>query len=272
MKVNEFREILRAEGRYDTPENPCRGAADRILGRFDAWYKLRVLQIVAATSCRMRHSTFTQESWGPRTYAVWRAVEGCGGRISVRGLQHLRNLDGPAVIVSNHMSMIETVILPSILLPFRMITMVVKQSLLDYPVFGATMRAVRPIAVTRTDPRADLRHVMMEGERCLKEEGRSVIVFPQATREASFHPASFGSLGAKLAHRAGVPLLPLALKTDFHGIGRWVRDFGPVDRSKRLWFEFGPAIDPETPDKQAHRESLAFIEGRLREWGVDIKS
>jgi 1-acyl-sn-glycerol-3-phosphate acyltransferase len=203
---------------------------------------------------------------------VLRAVEACGGRVHVRGVDRIRDLPGPAVYVANHMSMIETLLLPVLMLKYRLVTMVIKESLLRYPVFGTVMRACRPIAVGRRDPREDLRKVMEEGERILRTEGRSIIVFPQATRSPLFSPADFNSLGVKLARAAGVPVVPLALKTDFHGIGRRLRDFGPVDRSKPLHFEFGAPLAVSGTGREQHAACVTFISERLRAWGGTVQT
>jgi 1-acyl-sn-glycerol-3-phosphate acyltransferase len=112
---------------------------------------------------------------------------------------------------------------------------------------------------------------MEEGERILRDEGRSIIVFPQATRSPQFAPAEFNSLGVKLARAAGVPVVPLALKTDFHGIGRWIRDLGPVARSKPVHFEFGPAMNVTGNGRDQHAACVDFIVSRLRAWGGEVK-
>ena len=47
----------------------------------------------------------------------------------------------------------------------------------------------------------------------------SVLIFPQTTRELFFDPKKFNTLGIKLAKRAKVPVIPIAVKTDawWHG-------------------------------------------------------
>lgn len=273
VTVDQFWKALEEQNGYDTPADARPGLADRLLGRFDTWYHLRVLGVVARTSWRLRRAgrPFDQAYWGRRSYAVLRTVEACGGRVHVRGIDHIRSLPGPAVYVANHMSMIETLLLPVLMLKYRLVTMVIKQSLLRYPVFGTVMRACRPVAVSRRDPREDLRTVMQDGERVLRAEGRSIIIFPQATRSPLLVPAEFNSLGVKLARAAGVPVVPVALKTDFHGIGRRLRDFGPVDRSKPLYVEFGPPLAVSGTGRDQHAACVAFIASRLREWGGEVE-
>jgi 1-acyl-sn-glycerol-3-phosphate acyltransferase len=268
MTVERFwSDLLRRNG-YRTPEDFRAGSLDRLLGRWDAWYHLRLLGVVAHSGWLARRRAFAPPLWGRQAYAVLRAVEDCGGRFQVDGVEHLKGLGGPAVYVANHMSMIETLLLPALLLPFGLLTLVVKESLLRYPVFGAVMRGIRPVSVTRRDPRQDLRDVLECGRRVVCEEGRSLVVFPQATRSVCFDPAAFNSLGCKLARAAGAPLVPLALRTDFHGIGRLLRDFGPVRRDQPLRFRFGPPLRVSGVGREEHERAAAFLSGTLAAWGI----
>jgi 1-acyl-sn-glycerol-3-phosphate acyltransferase len=199
-----------------------------------------------------------------------KAAEGAGGVVEVGGLEHVAGVSGPVVFVGNHMSTLETLLLPGLILPFKEVAFVVKQSLLDYPVFGKIMRAVKQIAVARVNPRDDLKVVLTQGEAMLKA-GVSVVIFPQATRSVEFDVAEFNTLGVKLAARAGVPLVPLALKTDFMGNGRVFKDLGYVDHRKTIHFEFGAPMDVKGNGREAHEAVVAFISSRLRQWGGLVK-
>ena len=92
-------------------------------------------------------------------------------------------------------------------------TFVIKESLKRYPLFKHVMLARKPIVVTRTDPRADLQTVLEQGKDCI-ERGLSVIIFPQTTRTVDFQRKRFNSIAVKLARRANVPVVPIALRTD----------------------------------------------------------
>jgi 1-acyl-sn-glycerol-3-phosphate acyltransferase len=178
-------------------------------------------------------------------------------------------LCGPAVFAANHMSMLDTLILPPFILAFRPVSMVVKSSLLRYPMFGRVLRQIQPISVERANPREDLETVLREGVRLLST-GRSVCLFPQATRSTVFRVADFNSLGAKLARRAGTPLVPIALQTDFQQLGRIARDMGPLDRARPVRIAFGPACDVTGNGREAHRHVVGFIVETFRRWNVTI--
>ena len=102
------------------------------------------------------------------------------------------------------------------------------------------------------------------------EEGVSVIVFPQATRHLRFQTDQFNSLGIKLAGRAGVQALPVAIKTDFWQPGRLLKDFGPLDRKQEIHIEFGEALDIEGNGRAQHQAVVEFIRTRLVAWGAEV--
>jgi len=183
----------------------------------------------------------------------------------VSGIRFLEQVGGPCVVVANHMSMLETVVLPCIIQPVRDVTYVVKQSLLDYPVFKHVMRNRNPIAVGRTNPRDDLKAVLGGGLERLNQ-GISIIVFPQTTRTCHFGPTQFNSIGIKLAHKAQVPVLPLALKTDAWGNGKRLKDFGSLDPAKDVHMAFGEAIPVTDRGKEAHQAVIDFIGQRILKW------
>jgi 1-acyl-sn-glycerol-3-phosphate acyltransferase len=167
------------------------------------------------------------------------------------------------------MSTLETLALPGFICPIRKVTYVVKESLMHGFFWGPIMRSRDPITVTRKDPRADLESVLEGGLERLKK-GISVIIFPQGTRHDAFDRARFNSLGVKLAARAGVPVVPVALRTDWWGNGKILRGFGRVDRKIPIMFEFGEPIKVEGRGKVEHERVLDFIESRLRAWGAKV--
>lgn len=212
---------------------------------------------------------YDDEAWAASSMEVMHRLETCGAKFHIRGLDKVRALSGPAVFVANHMSTMETTILPGLITPMRTCTYVVKQKLLHGIIWGPIMRSRDPIAVTRRDARKDLDTVMAEGSRHLAA-GRSVIIFPQGTRMSHFSRAKFNSLGVKLAVRAGVPIVPVALKTDYWGNSFIFRGFGPVHRNRPVMLEFGDAMPVSGRGKAEHEACLDFIESRLRSWGAPV--
>ena len=154
-------------------------------------------------------------------------IERVGCPVSIEGMENISATRGPCVFVANHMSTLETFMLPGIIRPHRAVTFVMKKSLVTLPFFGAVMRSRDPIVVGRTNPREDLTAVLEGGVERLKK-GISIIVFPQSTRTPDFDPQHFNTIGVKLARKAGVPVVPLALKTDAWGTGKKLKELGPI--------------------------------------------
>jgi 1-acyl-sn-glycerol-3-phosphate acyltransferase len=130
------------------------------------------------------------------------------------------------------------------------------------------MRARNPIAVSRANSREDLLKVINEGVEKLKN-GISVIIFPQSTRTMEFNPKKFNSLGVKLASKANVDVVPIAIKTDFWGNGKYVKDFGKIDRSKKIHIKFGEKITIEGNGKKEHNQIVEFISENLKKWSEE---
>lgn len=221
--------------------------------------------IVWRCSAQAKRGRYHGAEWSDSSQEVVRALERVGVRFEITGVEHLETLDEPCVFIANHMSVLETFVLPGIIRPLRPVTFVVKQGLMTYPVFRHVMRSRDPIVVTRTHPREDFRAVMQGGKERLAK-GISVVVFPQTTRTTSFDPEQFNTIGVKLAHRAGVPVVPLALLTDAWGNGKRFKDVGKIDPSRKVHLAFGEPLRVEGRGAQEHERVIAFIQGRLEEW------
>ena len=94
----------------------------------------------------------------------------------------------------------------------------------------------------------------------------SVLIFLQTTRELRFDPKKFNTLGIKLAKRAKVPVIPVAVKTDVWGMGKWIKDFGRFDPSKPVRVSFGEPVHISGNGKTEHRPTIEFIKTKLEAW------
>jgi 1-acyl-sn-glycerol-3-phosphate acyltransferase len=119
-----------------------------------------------------------------------------------------------------------------------------------------------------SNPRDDLRAVL-EGGAAKLNSGVSIIIFPQTTRTPVFDQEQFNTIGIKLAKKAGAPVVPIALKTDAWGTGRFLKDFGKMDPSKRVRFAFGKSLLIKDRGVEEHQEIVQFITGKLQEWEAE---
>ena len=192
-------------------------------------------------------------------------VERMGCPIEIEGMNAIEAVDGPCLFVANHMSTLETFMLPAMIRPRRPVTFVVKKSLTTMPLFGPVMCSRDPIVVGRTNPREDLTAVLEGGLERLRK-GISIIVFPQHTRSREFNPQMFNSIGVKLAKKAGVPIVPLALKTDAWGQGTKIKELGPVKVGMTVRYNFASPISITGQGKEEQAAICQHIERLLGQW------
>jgi 1-acyl-sn-glycerol-3-phosphate acyltransferase len=263
LLVNLKRKLMIfANDSYDTPVDKKRCLLDRLGFKTRLYFYLKFLFIIIKTNKVVKQGNFDDAEYCKTSDNTFRLLENCGAKIHIRGLEHIKNAKGPVVFVGNHMSILETFILPGLIIPFKSVSFVAKESLINHFFFGGVMNATNPISVTRTDPKKDFKSVMKGGKKLISE-GRSIIVFPQSTR-GDFIADEFGSIGDKLAQRNGVSVIPVALKTDFWSNGIIFKDFGRIYRDKDIYIEFGKPLEVGVEKKQRHSRTVKFIETKLK--------
>ncbi|MBI5100656.1 MAG: 1-acyl-sn-glycerol-3-phosphate acyltransferase [Nitrospirae bacterium] len=250
---------------YITVSGPKRSALSRRL-HLPGWiFYPRAFWIVYRNGKRALKGRYGDREWAESSFEILRALEKAGVEFEITGMDMMRKFEGPAVFIANHMGTLETMVLPCLIQPLKTATFVVKKSLITMPFFGPIMRSRDPVVVGRVNPRDDLRAVLEKGAEKLRA-GISVVVFPQSTRSVSFNPGDFNTLGVKLAARAGVPVVPVALKTDAWGIGGVLKEFGPIDVGRKVYFRFGEPMTISGRGAGEHEKIVDFISDNLSAW------
>ena len=248
---------------YETPADAPKMRVHNLLPHFQVVFKYKFLRINFHARKLSVRGQYPTEEWARSSLNVMRLLESCGGRFHVKGLENIRNCEGPVVFIGNHMSTLETMVLPFLMSPIKDVTFVVKDALVKSWAFGPVMKSRDPIIVSRHNSREDLVNVITRGQEILAG-GRSVAIFPQSTRRIEFRPEEFNSLGVKLASKAGVKVIPFALKTDFWLNGRFVKDLGPLDAANRdVYFSFGEPMVIKGNGKEENNQIIAFIQKEL---------
>ena len=254
---------------YDTPENHKVATGFKLMFK-SRWYfyfrNFRTFMRSGKCAARGELNSDMQIHYSNENIQL---VEDCGAKLHLRGLNHLRDLQGkPVVIIGNHMSLLETAALHAIIREYVDFSFVVKESLLRTAYMKDILTSMKAIGVSRTNPREDLKTVLTEGKKVL-QTGRSMIVFPQATRTRVFDREQFNSIGVKLAKSAGVPVLPMALKTDILESGKIIRDLGPIYPERDVWFEFGEPMAVEGNGSAQQQYVEDFIAAAFERWNKD---
>jgi 1-acyl-sn-glycerol-3-phosphate acyltransferase len=233
----------------------------------DNWFYflIQYVGIVYKTRRQALYGVYEYEEWAESSIDIFRLIERTGGRFHITGMENIDKASGPVVYVSNHMSTLETMILPGLIAPQRKVTFVVKESLVRHPLFGPIMRSRDPIVVGRTDARKDFEKVMQRGPELLAD-GISIIIFPQSTRSNEFRPEEFNSLGVKLAKSAGASVVPIAIKTDFWGNGKVIKEIGKLDHTRTIYFKFAEPFSIHGTGKEDNQMIIDFIQENLRKW------
>ncbi len=272
--VTEFMRAFRETGSYRTPPEAL--GRPRRNGLWTSLvYNVRALggSMARGGWLALKPGRFDDERWQECGFHLFWETERMGTEVILEDFARLRGI-GPAVIVSNHMSLYEPFAFPPLLLAFcDDVAIVLKESLLRVPFLGRTFATRKTIPVGRADPRADLKAVLEQGERFIREDRASVMLYPQGTRQPFFDCRHFNTLGLKLAQNAGVPIVPVAGQTAFLGMSRFTKDFGPVDTSIPVRFACGPVINVTRANaKAAQAQCVDFIASKLEEWGkVEVR-
>lgn len=251
------------EGSYETPMIEGGFIFKKLPSLF---FYFRLVDVVLSGSSVAKKGQYTRQQWIHDSMRVIRGLERAGVVINITGINNIKETQSPVVFIGNHMSMLETTVLPGIIAPIKPVTFVIKESLVKYPLFKHIMIATKPITVTRTNPREDFKKVITEGVEMIKQ-GTSIIVFPQTTRTVSFNPDEFNTIGVKLAKSAQVPIIPIALKTDAWQNGKLIKDVGKLIPKKKVYFAFGEPINIKDRGSEEHKQIINFIEDNLKKWG-----
>ena len=113
---------------------------------------------------------------------------------------------GPAVLVANHLSMLDILVLYGLFRPFKWVS---KAELFRVPFVGWNMWLNDYVAIRRGD-RESVRQ-MMSHCRAHLARGAPVLLFPEGTRSPDGRLRAFKDGAFRLAREAGVPLIPVVV-------------------------------------------------------------
>ena len=270
--LNEFSESLLRTGAYRTDEahRSARRARPGCLTTFR--YSMGVVRVFPMSGIYEAIGKLDTRKWAEFCFSTVTTAEKLGMNVIVEGFENRKAVKGPVLYLCNHMSTTETILLPPTLLSFGPFSYVAKASLAHLPLLERAAEHMRMVPISRKSPREDLMNILRIGSERIGG-GDSFLVFPQGTRQRVFSRKLYSSIGAKLAERAGCPVMPIVVDTRCQprrdaGILRKVfTDFGPVDTSKDIRVCCGPAI-PNGKSKVMHEAAFDWMATKLEEWGL----
>ena len=270
--LEEFRRELLTTGGYETPAErraPERRRPGALTTLLFSWNVGRVFPLCALYEPFGR---LTTDKWAHFCFSTVTGAESFGMTVKLEGWKNRMSYDGPVMYLCNHMSTLETILLPPILLTFGPFNVVAKQSLAHLPFLGKAAAHMGMVPIGRKSPREDLVNILRIGTERIAA-GNSFLIFPQGSRERVFSRKLYSSIGAKLAERAKCPVVPIVVDTRCQprrdtGLLRHVfGDFGPVDTSKDIRCCCGPVI-PCGKAREMHEAAFDWMAGKLEAWGL----
>jgi 1-acyl-sn-glycerol-3-phosphate acyltransferase len=270
-KIEQFYASLRATGSYSTPPERRAGRV-----RQSAWntirYTLGITKVFPYCALTEPFVLLTTEKWARACFSAVTTAEKLGLSVMIEGFDARVKHEGPVVYLCNHMSTTETILLMPVLLAFGPFSYVAKASLAHLPFLTKAAEHMRMVPIGRKSPREDLMAVLNTGTERIKG-GDSFLIFPQGTRQTVFSRKVYSSIGAKLAEKAGCPVVPIVVDTRCQltrekGLFRRVfKDFGTFDPTRDIRVACGPVI-PNAKSRVMHEAAFDWMASKLEEWGL----
>ena len=274
-KLSDFQAELRATGGYRTHDD-CRAARRAKPG---AWTTLRyswgVTRVFPYCAFAEPLGRLTTDVWADYCFSSVTVPESLGMNVIVEGFENRQKVDGPVLYLCNHMSTTETILLPPTLLAFGPFSYVAKASLAHLPFLEKAAERMRMVPISRQSPREDLMSILRVGTERIGG-GDSFLIFPQGTRCDVFSRKRYSSIGAKLAERAGCPVVPLVVDTRCQPtrktglLAKVFKDYGAVDTSRDIRIACGPVI-PCAKSKELHETAFDWMASKLESWGLPVE-
>lgn len=192
--------------------------------------------------------------WGFRLYlAALRIL--CQVRLDLRELEPLRHERAPLIVIANHPSLLDAVLLLSVL---PNASCVLKAALLHNPLFGVGARMAG--YVSNEDPREMIR----DSARTL-QDGAQFILFPEGTRTTDFPLNPLSSACILLSKQSRVPLQAVLLEFSTPYLGKHWGLLRPPALPLTIRARLGRRFEPPEYTATARAELEAYFRQELKD-------
>jgi len=144
----------------------------------------------------------------------------------------------------------------------RLVRFMAKKSVFDVPVLGWLLKLMKHVPVDRARGGASIAPAVQ-----MLREGNLVGIFPEATISRSFELANFKTGAARIAHQAGVPLVPCVM----WGSQRiWTKDLPKHFRNVPVIVRYGEPVhltgDAEADTAELKRQMQLLLDASRSEY------
>ena len=135
-------------------------------------------------------------------------------KVEVENVERFEKLKTSCIVAPNHQSAWDTVLVPAF--SKRVMYMMAKAELFENKIFGALLKGLKAFPVKRG--KGDITAVKTAVS--LLNQGQSICMFPEGTRNKGDKPIRFKTGASRIAITAKVPILPVAIVSDFKFRGK----------------------------------------------------
>ena len=127
MNKDQYAQILKSELGYQTPSG-----SSLVANYLPVWprsliYYIKLISTLTYASFSARRGSLDDDRWAFHSHRAVQIVESVGGKVNISGLEALSQQPGPVVCIGNHMSLLETLMMPGIVLAFNRVNFVMFQ-------------------------------------------------------------------------------------------------------------------------------------------------
>ncbi len=166
--------------------------------------------------------------------------------------------EGPCVFIANHQSYFDIIGLFGMPNDHQ-IGFIAKEEAKKIPLVNKWILVTRGLFIRRGDSREALKSIS-EGAELLKQ-GFSLVIFPEGTRSQGPDMAPFKAGSFKLASKAKVPVVPVAIDGTYHTF----EETGRFRKGQKATFTFLTPLPTDGVSRSELAEMPAKVENMIRE-------
>lgn len=184
-----------------------------------------------------------------------RMVKAADATIEVKGRGNLPT-EGPVVYMVTHKGLFDCPVMACLL--DDPIIFIGKEEMAKMPIINKWFDAMGCIYLVRDDMKKSLQAIL-EGVQELKN-GQSIVIFPEGTRSRSKEMGEFKAGSFKLATKANVPIIPIAIQNT-HKI---LEEKGGIQKAT-VYVNVGEMIDVAALSNEEKKQLPTTVENTVRE-------